>query len=323
MRRLTPAGVSTMMVVVVGLLVTAYFTKLMRAEEPHSQATNQPQAVEFRSVPTAATVLEPGTVITAAHLGTSRLRTDAVGADTLLQEQNVIGRTVKQPIATGAVIRSSQLYQPGETPKVTRGMRAVAIAIPRDLALRTGMLKGGQYVDVYLTPRGVTGSDARLQGGMTLALLQGVRLLTVTPSESSTEGAGLVTLELTPEQATVLILAREKGDIALSYNPEGRGDGGVALKNRDRATFDEILGLPAGPRASAPGTFTAEVYKGSTRSIRQFDEPTKLDAPPPESTRVDPSKVVPFWARRAPARPFRTAPADRLATVPDRSAVAR
>jgi pilus assembly protein CpaB len=184
-------------------------------------------------------------------------------------------------------------------------------------------------VDVYLTPRIDAANDARLQGGMTVTLFRGVRLLATSAGESfdqpSDEPSGLVTLELTPEQATVLILAREKGHLALSYNPEGKGDGGVALKNSDRATFDEILGVPtaaaptsAGPAAAA---FTAEVYKGSVRSTRQFEGRSKNEVPPAAAAPVGASRNIPVWARRSPAKPVPVHASDRFAAGPDGATV--
>jgi pilus assembly protein CpaB len=335
MRRLTPAGVSTMMVLVVGLLVTAYFAKLMRAEDAHNRATAPAQVADLRSVPIAVCPLEPGTVITAAHLGTSGVRPETLASDALLQERNVIGRTVKQRIATGSVVRSGQLFAPGQVPgpNIARGMRAVSITLPQQSAGPNGLLKAGHYVDVYLTPRFDAANDARLQGGMTVTLFRGVRLLAMSPSESfdqpSDEPSGLVTLELTPEQATVLILAREKGHLALSYNPEGKGDGGVALKNSDRATFDEILGVPTGASSSAApssagpaaASFTAEVYKGSVRSTRQFEGRSKNEVPPAASAPLGTLRNIPLWTRKSPAKPLPVHPSDRFAAGPDGATV--
>ena len=256
MRRLTPAGVSTMMVVVVGLLVTAYFAKLMRAEDSRGPGSPSASTVEFRAVPTAAGSLEPGTVITSAHLSTTRVRVDGLAPDVLLQEQSVLGRTVKQRIAAGSSLRASQLYPPGEGPQpvVARGMRAVSIPVPRGLATMNGLVKTGQYVDVYLTPRADAGGDSRFRNGLTLTLFRGVRLLSVAPDAAADEASSAVTLELTPEQATVLILAREKGSLALSYNPEGKGESGVALKNRDRATLRRNPGGDFVRRPEPPGS---------------------------------------------------------------------
>jgi pilus assembly protein CpaB len=338
MRRLTPAGVSTMMVVVVGALVTAYFAKLMRAEEPHVPiALTTPNQVEYGSVPTAAGNLEPGTVITAAQLTTGRVRVAALDSDVLLQDRLAIGRTVKERIAAGSIIRTSRLYSPGETAQlsVSRGMRAVSIPLPRNLASMGGLLKPGQYVDVYLTPRNDAGNDGRLHGGMTLTLFRGVRLLSVATGDLSDEASGGVTLELTPEQATMLILAREKGSLALSYNPEGKGEGGLALKNRDRATLDEILGLnreapstaapsetavPA-PNAAPAATFTAELYLGRTRTTRQFDARAKVDSTPATSTPINSWRSAPLWTRRTPARSRPVPAVDRVVTAPDGPAI--
>jgi pilus assembly protein CpaB len=326
MRRLTPAGVSTMMVLVVGLLVTAYFAKLMRAEEALNHLAAQPQDIDFRNVPATVCALEPGTVIRAAHLGTNRVRAESLAPDALLQERSAIGRTVKERIAAGAIVRAGQLYAPGEVPKpsVARGMRAVTITLTEQAASLDGLLKAGHYVDVYLTPHIDDAKDARLKGEMTLTLLRGVRLLAVRPGEASGEPSVLATLELTPEQATVLILAREKGHLALSYNPEGKKDGGIALKNADRATFDEILGRPAAaPSSGSPNqeVFRAEVYKGRTRFTEQFDVRPKAEVPPPPSTRTDTSRNAPLWTRKSPPKSLPVPASDRIAAAPDGAAV--
>jgi pilus assembly protein CpaB len=324
MRRLTPAGVSTMMVVVVGLLVTAYFAKLMRAEESRSQPTGRAPTVESRSVPTAAGTLEAGTVITAAHLAMGRVRADALASDALVQEPALIGRTVKERIPPGSVIRLGQLFPLGERslPTVPRGMRAVSIALRRGVAPLVG-LKEGQYVDVYLTPRDDVSNAVRVRGGMTLTLFRGVRLLAATQGASANEANDVATLELTPDQAAILILARERGNIALSYNPDGKGDGGIALRDRDRATLDEILGLPPDPTATArpAGAFTTEVYKGTTRSTHQFEEQKKTENSPATSAPTDLSSKTPLWTRRSPTRAVPLPPPERVSIAPGQTAI--
>jgi pilus assembly protein CpaB len=153
---------------------------------------------------------------------------------------------------------------------------------------------------------------------MTLTLFRGVRLLAVSAGASPNEANDVATLELTPDQAAVLILARERGNIALAYNPEGKGDGGIALKNRDRATFDEILGLPPDPAGTTgpAGTFTTEVYKGTTRSTRQFDVRTKIENTPATSVPIDPSRTAPFWTRKSPAKSVPVPPPERVSIAP-------
>jgi pilus assembly protein CpaB len=300
MKRLTPAAVTLMTVVVVSLLVTAYFAKVLLAEEPKARlfdATQAPSAnesrqhstdapktppVEFREIPMALGTLEPGTQVTAALLGNGRVRADSVQPETLLSERALLGRFVKEPIPAAMPIRSSQLYQPGERPplEVAPGMRAVSITFAHRGSFVGGLLRKGEYVDVYLTPRTSESSDSQVQGGITITLLNGVRVLAVgdtAGADSSSSGSlNTVTLELTPEQANILILAREKGEIALSYNPDGKGTGGVAAKNSERATMAEILGQakaespsPAAHDNRAP--FTSEFFKGTKRTTLEFE----------------------------------------------------
>ena len=248
----------------------------------HSTDAPKTPPVEFREIPMALGTLEPGTQVTTALLGTGRVRVDSVPPETLLSERALIGRFVKQPIQAGTPIRSSQLYQPGERPplEVAPGMRAVSITFSHRGSFVGGLLRKGEYVDVYLTPRTSESSDSQVQGGLTITLLNGVRVLDVgdtAGADSSSSGSlNTVTLELTPEQANILILAREKGEIALSYNPDGKGTGGVAAKNSERTTMDEILGLgkaespsPAAHDNRAP--FTSEFFKGTKRTTLEFE----------------------------------------------------
>jgi pilus assembly protein CpaB len=300
MKRLTPAAVTLMTVVVVGLLVTAYFAKVLLAEEPKARfadaskevsanpsqrpATDAPKkpAVEYREIPMALGTLEPGTRVTSALLGTGRVPADSLKPETLLSERALVGRFVKEPISAATPIRSSQLYQPGERPPlaIAPGMRAVSLSFSPRGSFVGGLLRKGEYVDVYLTPRVDDAADSRFRGGMTITLLNGVRVLAVgeaSGTESvSPETVNSVTLELTPEQANILILAREKGEIALSYNPDGKGTGGVAAKSSDRATMDEILGSSRNESTAPPAhesrpLFTSEFFKGSKRTTLEFD----------------------------------------------------
>ena len=254
-----------MTVIVIGLLVTAYFAKILLAEEPKAKLIEAPKApvVEFREVPMALGAMEPGTQVTAAHLGTGRVRVDAsLEPETLLSERSFYRPRGENPIQAATPIRSSQLYQPGERPplEVVPEMRAVSVC-SRPMAPLSADFCGRSTVDVYLTPQSSDSSDPRFHGGLTVTLLNGVRVLAVgggsemnSIAEPTTKSGNTVTLELTPEQANMMILRRdERGEIALSYNPDGKGSGGVAMKNQDRATMEEILGEGNRIRHARPG----------------------------------------------------------------------
>jgi pilus assembly protein CpaB len=266
---LTPAKVTVGMLGVVGLLIGGYFVKTMLARD------ERPAAPARETIPMAVTDIPAGTLITAAHIANGKAQPGQLAehADIALHRDVVVNRIAKEPIKAAVPIRSTQLYLPGEFPslEVSHGMRAVSISVGDNTNLVSGLIKAGQYVDVHLTPKGVA-EDERTGGGLTMTLLKGVKLLAVNRSQS---GGGLdrngntVTLELTPRQSNVVLQAKDKGNLTLSYNPEAQDVAPPAPKPADdRATFNEILGLPPIPPPQPPQL--TEHYRGSSRNVLQF-----------------------------------------------------
>ncbi|MFQ5734279.1 MAG: Flp pilus assembly protein CpaB [Planctomycetaceae bacterium] len=273
MKMLTPARVTLLMLLVVGGLVAAYVAKNLLA------ADSTPPKIETRTVPMAVADLTPGTTVTEAHLGVGRMdvREFSRHPGMLLDNRAIVGRVVKEPVQAGTPILSSQLYQPGEQPplSVGDGMRAVSVALKDPVALVDGRIRPGQFVDVHLTPTN-TGANDRFPGGITLTLFKGVRVLALGTGGGTlgSDRSSSVTLELTPGQSNIMILAASRGDITLGYNPDGKGDGGVGVNREDRATLEDILGLK--PPVKDGSTFTSESYRGSTRSINQFRDGRRI-----------------------------------------------
>jgi pilus assembly protein CpaB len=156
-------------------------------------------------------------------------------------------------------------------------MRAVSVEVGDGVAMVDGMIKPGQYVDILFTAQGGGGAgvnDATFQGGVTMRLFEGVKILAI--NRNYTQGrvdrqSNHVTLELTEAQANIVILASDRGKLTLTYNPSGAvGDGGLALSNAERVTLYEILGLKKQDPAKEP--FQTEIYRGSGRMTNQFDE---------------------------------------------------
>jgi pilus assembly protein CpaB len=149
-------------------------------------------------------------------------------------------------------------------------MRAVSIDMG-DAATVAG-LKTGQYVDVHFTPASI---DDPVKGPFTMTLFKGVKVLALGAGAANSRGSNGVTLELTPEQANILILAKDKGALQLTYTPEGKGSGGVELEDADRATLAEILGLSK-PKAEKP-PFVTEIFSGSGRRTQLFQNGQRTD----------------------------------------------
>lgn len=261
MKRLTPAALTMLMLVVVGLLVVGYVAKNLLAREV------PPPTDPILTVPMALADMEPGTVITEGHIATGRLRESQMVPETIRADAVVIGRVVKTKIQAARPILTTDLYAPGDFPplQLAPGMRAVAVGLEDSTAAVDGLVRPGQYVDVHFTPSSYR--DQEQTGGLTITLFKGVKVLAMNRSTGggASRGGNNVTLELSKEQANILIQARDKGNLTLTYTPEGKGDGGVAVSREDRATLDEILGLEP-----VKQPFTSEIYYGSGRSVLQF-----------------------------------------------------
>lgn len=313
MRILTPARVTVLMLLVVGGLVAFYVAKNVFAADDPTPADSQ-----TRAVPMAVSDLKPGTIVTEAHLGLGRMPTSKFSdyPGMLLENRAIIGRVVKKPILAGTPIISSDLFDPGEIPplQVAAGMRAVSVSLYGQTALVDGRIGPGQFVDVHMTVTDSQRTDGGNQargGGVTLTLFKGVRVLAINSTTARALGrdnSNSVTLELTSGQANIMILAANRGEITLSYNPEGRGNGGVGVNDQNRATFEEILGM-----TSSNGTYEMESYRGSGRSTLQFRGGKRVDngnrrlgsQPQPKTntpTRTVKRPAVPSRNQR-PARP--------------------
>ena len=272
MKSLTPAKVTLLMFGVFGVLIAAYIGKRLLAGKEEAPP------VATRNIPMAISELEPGTLVTDEHLGLGPIAIKNLKPEMMTSNRVIVGRIVKERIPAATPISTGQLYPAGETPpiQVEPGMRAISVSLESSVDLVDGLIKPGEYVDVHMTPTGMN-NDKRLNGGMTLTLFNGVRVIAInrsyTQNSSSRRGTN-VTLELTPEQANIMILARDRGEITMSYTPEGKGDGGVAVSSSEKATLYEILGLktPEKPKEEEPPKpFIVEGYYGSSRSVNKFD----------------------------------------------------
>lgn len=266
MQRLTPAKLTLIMGAVVGGLIVAYMGKRLFAVD------ERPSQIRTRNVTMAMVDLAPGTVITEAHLGQGPVRVADLQPDMLITNRVIVGRVAREPIPAATPIRASQLYRPGELPplEIAPGMRAVSVGVGESVAMVNGLIKPGQFVDVHMTPTGLT-RDLRMGGGFTKTLFSSVRVISINRNFAQGQPSRLgniVTLELSPEQANIMILARERGQIALTYNPDGEGSGGLAVDGDDRATLEQILGLQPAPEPEPP--FVSDVFRGSNRAVMQF-----------------------------------------------------
>ena len=267
MKRLTPAKATILMFGLVGVLVSAYVVKKIFA----GPVDNGPSLTRLLPMPVAD--LPAGTLLTEDHMGMGWFPRELATPDMLLSIKTGVGRVAKVPLKAATPIHAEELYQPGEYPPlvVEDGMRAVTITFVDMESIVDGLIQPGEFVDVYFTPTAYQRDD-RMRGGLTMMLFKGVKVIAMNRSYVpvlTERSANTVTLELQPDQANVLILAREKGRLSLTYNPDGEGSSDVQLSEKDRATLDEILGLkPLDGEEELP--FVAENFTGSARKLLFF-----------------------------------------------------
>lgn len=250
------------MFLIVGALVVAYVVKGLSAGD-----RGAPQIIT-KLIPTPVGEIEPGTLITEQHLGQTPIAVSALAQDMLQSTRVLAGRYAREKLVAGTPIRIGQLYGVNEVPplKLEEGMVAKTIDLLGSSAMVGGNIRPGQYVDVHFTPNVIPNADQN-SNGFTMTLFKGVKLVAMRSSSEMTQTTA-VTFELTPMQANILELSRQKGTLTLAYNPQGKGDGKIAVKNEDRVTLEEILGL-AKPEPPIP-PFTSQIYRGGGRQEMQF-----------------------------------------------------
>ncbi|MCA9082471.1 MAG: Flp pilus assembly protein CpaB [Planctomycetaceae bacterium] len=255
--------------IVAALSVGFIFKKLFAAQPPKAPE------VARRNVPMALSDIEPGIRIQSNYLGEGPADPDKLTPDTVLSVNALAGRVARNRISAATPIRLSDLYPVGQGPEINiaPGNRLVSVSVGDSTGIVSGLIRPGNYVDVMMSLSGVR-SGNRSRDAMVLQLFDGVRVYAVNGS-STTVGGGIdrneVTLEVSPDQQKILVLAKDKGEISLTYNPSGPGNGGVSVhaSRSDRLMLSEILGLE---EEEADEPFVTEQFRNGIRSAVYYDE---------------------------------------------------
>jgi Flp pilus assembly protein CpaB len=294
--KITPWMLTIATFSIVCTLAAGYMLKLAFGRAP---LTESPRTT--RTIPMLQTDVEPGTVITRAHIGMGPWdRSKTLEPDTMLNSDTIINRISKEKITAATPLRGSMFYAPGDFPEldIAEGKRAVVVRVSPTTAALNAKLKPGQYVDVQLTvdeadvsaaARRRAGLDPRsdtLSGdAMTATLFKGVKVVQVNRSSPGTPiptaaGSQSVTLELDEEQSRIALLAQKKGEIDLIYSNNGPGKGGINIEasEDDRIFFMEILGLKSVAREENK-PYRTEQYRGPSFNSQYFEDGQRMGNP--------------------------------------------
>ncbi|MFN9036587.1 MAG: hypothetical protein ACK5YO_09855, partial [Planctomyces sp.] len=110
--KITPWMLTIATFSIVCTLAAGYMLKLAFGRAP---LTESPRTT--RTIPMLQTDVEPGTVITRAHIGMGPWdRSKTLEPDTMLNSDTIINRISKEKITAATPLRGSMFYAPGDFP---------------------------------------------------------------------------------------------------------------------------------------------------------------------------------------------------------------
>lgn len=293
------------------------------------QAINaKPKAAQLETIRVLVALenIDAGYPLTAEMVEFREMPKAGVPEDAVTSVEQYEERSLNFPVAAEDVIRTSKLSEPGvagRSLQIPQGYRVTGISVD-DTQTQTGMLRPGDLVDVFVTYEMRQGRGPAMTQVKTL-----LEAITVFATDNQTANQGtssqesrtkVVSLLVTPEQASYLALAQRKGRLTLVWrNPlddEILEYGGV-----NEALLDELRGT-VGPGTEFPPFFDIndpelqglpQVVQDESASEEQPSPPAvteaDADAPTKVGSFLDEQEVSPIVAGNTPVSIEPSAPA--------------
>ena len=204
-------------------------------------------------VSVAAVDINLGEAIDANMVKTINWPADSVPPGAFKDARSLEGRVVRSSVAKGEPLIDAKLAPVGTkgglSAVISEGKRAITVRV-NDVVGVAGFALPGNYVDVIVNTQEQQGKTD--QQSISKTVLEKILVLAVAQQVSREDTApkvvNAVTLEVTPEQAEKLDLARSVGTLSLVLRNQVDDD---KLVTRG-ATKDTLLGVAAPEPASAP-----------------------------------------------------------------------
>jgi len=243
-------------------------------------------------VPTAARDLIAGKSLTINDIVLHKMTRDEfrksefAGKSFMPDTQQIIGRTLREPLSTSNVFQPANFYADGEGPGVAEllkpGMRAVTVAI-KNIGAVEGFARPGSQVDILYR------ADARDETPeVTMTLLENVEVLAVgtatVPGQTVSVGNGRsnqdgsVTLAVTLYQAKALKVVEGHGELTLVLRrPDDFADVQAVSHETtvdEKMTLERLVGLKPVRRKRE-----LEIYRGGQREMITFETIDRSQSP--------------------------------------------
>ena len=246
----------------------------------------------------AAVDIKPGEQITEQLIKSVDWPQDVVPANAVTKAEDVIGRSVRFPIASNEVVTTLKIAAdgvgPGLEPIIEAGMRAMSVPIKTHESA-AGFIKPGSKVDVVMISRG------NGDGGRAKTILQNVRVIAVNHSisenpEEAQKGTviEMITFLLAPGEAEGLALAQNTGSLQIVLrNPmetefvKTKGVNQEELMKGSNVFNEAVKGPPDAPKVeSGPNALSGFLTK-------LMQNKPKADEPKPEVKETPIAQVAP------------------------------
>lgn len=259
--RRTTLIVAVVLALVTGWLTLTYLSNLQR----QTNANTAPVRVLV-----AAQEIPARVTITASMLGVVSKPANAVEPNSVTDPKQLIGALSLITISPGEAITGNMIGHPndvGLTVRLTPGMRAVSIQIDKVRGI-SGLVQPGDRVDVIAQPpksgNAPPPAATILRGVRVLAIGQALEDTSATPSPEEQQ-ATTVTLEVTPKQADLLVMADINTTLRLALRSPKEP---LNSEPTEVLHFDSGVAAPApqAPAASSQAVADAALLKAITAS---------------------------------------------------------
>lgn len=171
----------------------------------------------------ARTDVKRDSIVTEEMLQAIELPGKYAHPDAVQKRQDIVGKIAGSDISAGEIILKQKLVEQDNSTdrmayRVPQSKRAVAIGID-SISGVAGYIKEGDRVDVFATLDVADSSGSREEETYTVLTLQNIEVLAVGSSfgqSGGDEGGKTLTLAVSPEEASSLILASERGAVRMA-----------------------------------------------------------------------------------------------------------
>jgi Flp pilus assembly protein CpaB len=274
-------------------LAGAYSVRQYLKQAPEEVAEEADEAApDMVLVPTAARDLIAGKSLTINDIVLHRLtreefrKSEFFGQSFMPDPQQIVGRTLRNPLSKKGLFQPTDFYSDGEGPGVAellkRGMRAVTVSI-KNIGAVEGFARPGSWVDILYR------ADARDETPeVTMTLLQNVEVLavgkTAVPGQTVRVGNGQqnqdgsITLAVTLYQAKALKVVEGHGELTLALRHPEEVGGVLPVTRRtagdEKITLERLVGLKPVRRKRE-----LEIYRGGHKQTITFETIDRSQTP--------------------------------------------